>query len=293
MKKKLLLIILPMLFFVATSQAQIKVWNFATNTLAGYDNVIDTNTKVDAILYAGTGGSIAVSGAADSGNQIGSFGNAASDKVFYVNDASGDRLRMDVAGITAYNTETKSIFSGFWSDVEWGRLYSNGSGSDSRRFYGFNLTAGDVISIYYYVDTSNATNTMNVETPSGTTTFNVDNSSSKDGQFYQITAGETGLHKFYCSDGKLCVGRIYEGDVNLLGVDDKASAVSTNVRAVNNRVYVSNVKSSTEVNIYSITGALVKSFKTNENTDFSLKSGLWIATVKTFEGQKSVKLLTR
>ena len=281
-----------MLFFVATSQAQIKVWNFATNTLAGYDNVIDTNTKVDAILYAGTGGSIAVSGAADSGNQIGSFGNACSDKVFYVNDASGDRLRMDVAGITAYNTETKSIFSGFWTDVEWGRLYSNGSGSDSRRFYGFNLTAGDVISLYYYVDTSNATNTMNVETPSGTTTFNVDNSSSKDGQFYQINASETGLYKFYCSDGKLCMGRIYEGDVNLLGIDDKA-IVSTNIKAVNDRVYISNVKSSTEVSIYSITGALVKSFKTNENTNFSLKSGLWIATVKTFEGQKSVKLLTR
>mgnify|MGYP000336091404 CR=1 FL=1 len=119
-----------------------------------------------------------------------------------------------------------------------------------------------------------------------------DNSSSKDGQFYQINASETGLYKFYCSDGKLCMGRIYEGDVNLLGIDDKA-IVSTNIKAVNDRVYISNVKSSTEVSIYSITGALVKSFKTNENTNFSLKSGLWIATVKTEEGQKSVKLLTR
>ena len=79
----------------------------------------------------------------------------------------------------------------------------------------------------------------------------------------------------------------------LLGTDEVASVVSTNVRAVDNRIYVSNVKTATEVNIYSITGALVKSFKTNEDTNFEFKSGLWIATVKTEEGQKSVKLLTR
>jgi hypothetical protein len=81
-----------------------------------------------------------------------------------------------------------------------------------------------------------------------------------------------------------------------LGINDfadSASNVSTNVQAAGNRIYVSNVKSTSEINIYSITGALVKSFKTNEDTNFSFKSGLWIATVKTFEGQKSVKLLIK
>lgn len=292
MKKQLLLFILPMLLFTATMQAQIKVWNFATNTLAGYDNLLDTNTKVEALLYTGTGGAITASGVANSGNVIGSFGNAATDKVFYVNDLSGDRLRGDATGITFYNIETKSIFSNFWSDVEWGRMYSNGAGSETRRFYGFNLTAGDVISIYYYVDNAGATNTMNVVTPSGSSTFNVDLSGGLQGQLYKLTAAETGLYKFYCSDFKLCVGRIYEGDVTLtLGLDSKASAVSTNLQAVGNRVYVSNVKSSSEITIYSITGALVKSFKTNSDTNFAFKSGLYIATIKTLEGQKSVKLL--
>lgn len=81
-----------------------------------------------------------------------------------------------------------------------------------------------------------------------------------------------------------------------LGVDDfadSASNVSTNVNAIGNRIYVSNVKSTSEINIYSITGALVKAFKTNEDTNFSFKSGLWIATVKTLEGQKSIKLLMK
>ena len=79
----------------------------------------------------------------------------------------------------------------------------------------------------------------------------------------------------------------------MLGTNDVASAVSTNVQAVDDRIYISNVKSSTEVNIYSITGALVKAIKTNESMDFSFNTGLYIATVKTIEGQKSIKLLTR
>lgn len=78
----------------------------------------------------------------------------------------------------------------------------------------------------------------------------------------------------------------------LLGTNDFKSPVSTNIKAVGNRIYVSNVKTTTEVNIYTITGALVKSFNTNTDTDFNFKSGLYIATVKTNEGQKAVKLLT-
>ncbi|MEN3323244.1 T9SS type A sorting domain-containing protein [Mariniflexile soesokkakense] len=82
-------------------------------------------------------------------------------------------------------------------------------------------------------------------------------------------------------------------DYVTLGLGQKASLVSTDVRAIGNRIYVSNVKSTSEINIYSITGALVKSFKTNEDTNFTFKSGLYIATIKTFEGAKSVKLLMK
>jgi hypothetical protein len=84
-------------------------------------------------------------------------------------------------------------------------------------------------------------------------------------------------------------------DYATLSIDKvgEVSAVTSNVRAIGNRIYVSNVKSTTEVNIYSITGALVKTIKTNEDTDFNFKTGIWIATVKTFEGAKAVKLMTR
>ncbi|WP_435138314.1 T9SS type A sorting domain-containing protein [Formosa sp. A9] len=71
----------------------------------------------------------------------------------------------------------------------------------------------------------------------------------------------------------------------------EVSDVSSHVRAIKNKVYVSNVKMATEVNIYSITGALVKTVKTNNDMDFEFRSGLYIATVKTLEGTKSVKFI--
>ncbi|WNH10422.1 T9SS type A sorting domain-containing protein [Thalassobellus suaedae] len=127
----------------------------------------------------------------------------------------------------------------------------------------------------------------------------------------QFQAVDAGYYRLANRGGKIRVYRLYLGQVDAslgagletkiyvngvysktLGIS-KNIRVSTDVKAINNRIYVSNVKSSTEINIYSITGALVKSLKTNKDTNFEFKSGLWIATVKTEEGQKSVKLLTR
>lgn len=304
--KKQLLFILSVMLFTATSQAQIKVWNFAGDNLPGYDNLLDTNTKME-FLYSGTGGNIGASGSFDSSNEIGSFG-ATTDKVFYVNDGGGDRLRMNTAGFTAYNDETKSTFKAFFGeDVPWGRLYSNGTGSDSRRYYGFNLKAGDVITIYFYID-NNLNNTVKIDFPTAENnlTEQIDNTESKDGHMYQIKATEDGLYKFYTigtgnpDDGsaKICVGRIYEGSVvlengNVLGIKDIKSTVSTEVKAIGNRIYVSNVKSETEVNIFSVTGALIKTINTSEDLDFEFNTGLWFATVKSAEGQKSAKLLVK
>ncbi|AXP80127.1 hypothetical protein CJ739_1034 [Mariniflexile rhizosphaerae] len=125
----------------------------------------------------------------------------------------------------------------------------------------------------------------------------------------QFQAVDAGVYKIANRGYKIRIYRIYLGKVDVSlgagletkiyenGVYSKTLStennirVSTDVQAVGNRIYVSNVKSSTEVKIYAITGALVKEFKTSSDVDFSFKSGLYIATVKTAEGQKSVKLL--
>ncbi|QBZ98893.1 T9SS type A sorting domain-containing protein [Flavobacterium sangjuense] len=77
-----------------------------------------------------------------------------------------------------------------------------------------------------------------------------------------------------------------------LGNNDFQPNSGVNVYAFKNTVVISNVKSNTSVAVYAMNGSLVKSFKTDTDTEFNLSKGLWIVHVKAEDGQKSVKLLT-
>lgn len=67
---------------------------------------------------------------------------------------------------------------------------------------------------------------------------------------------------------------------------------SVNVVSYKDKVAVSNVKSNTQINVYNINGAMVKSFSIASDTNFTLNPGFWIVTVKSGEGQKSLKVVT-
>jgi hypothetical protein len=291
MKKKLFLTLSFMLIAIV-SQAQIKVWNFAGTELAGYDNVIGDNTKIEAILYSS---GVGVSGQADTSNNIGNIGTV-NDKVFYVSGGQ-DRLRGNVGGITRYNDETKTIFEPFFGvGVPYGRLYVNGSGSDSSRYFGFNLAIGESITMYYYIDTSVAEN-LTIASPDGNyTNIPIDNVTSKIAYELHLNATDAttaGLYKVYSGAGKLCVGRIYETNITL-GLKSN-SLISTNIQVVGNTVYLTNVNSNTEINVYSMSGSLVKSLKTKTDTNFDLNlaAGVYVVKAKSAEGEKSIKAIIK
>jgi exo-poly-alpha-galacturonosidase len=77
-----------------------------------------------------------------------------------------------------------------------------------------------------------------------------------------------------------------------LGTKKFQATSSVNVYANRNIVVISNVKSLTNVSVYGLNGALVKSFATQTETNFDLNAGVWIVVVKAADGQKSVKLMT-
>ena len=56
-------------------------------------------------------------------------------------------------------------------------------------------------------------------------------------------------------------------------------------------MFISNVNSSTEIKVYNITGALVKSLNITDDFSFDLESGIYIAKIKSNKGDKTVKLL--
>ncbi|WP_163399006.1 T9SS type A sorting domain-containing protein [Flavobacterium fluviatile] len=76
-----------------------------------------------------------------------------------------------------------------------------------------------------------------------------------------------------------------------LGVNDFHANAVSNIYSNGKLVFVSNVKSDTQVDVYAISGVLVKSLKTSSDTSFDLNTGLYIVKSKSAEGEKSVKVL--
>lgn len=79
---------------------------------------------------------------------------------------------------------------------------------------------------------------------------------------------------------------------NSLSVNDyKTPSSMVKVAAYRDKIHITNVMSTTKVEIYSITGALVKSIETKADINFDFNNGIWIVKVKDSDGQKIVKLI--
>jgi len=69
--------------------------------------------------------------------------------------------------------------------------------------------------------------------------------------------------------------------------------ISVSVYALNGRIYVSNVNGDTKVGVYNLSGNMIKSFRTQNDSNFEMKDGLWIVRVQSKDGNESVKVVVR
>ena len=258
MKTKLLLFFLPLILFSVTLQAQNKVWDFGNDVTnfpvaAGF-----TDTQVrDGLTLVG-GGSTYATVEANASTWTGGPGD----------------------GYTSIN-----------------RLKSEGSSSPAsglptRRYMQFSVTGSVAIKLWFRFSGTGVPRSVEVTDATGAVIMRLDSPGNTDTQYLEANYTGAAGNIFVFTNNNAVNFYKLETSNTLLGLENNTSPVTTNVHASGNKIYISNVKTSSEVNIYSITGALVKSIKTKNNTDFTINSGLYIATIKTNEGQKSVKLVT-
>lgn len=81
--------------------------------------------------------------------------------------------------------------------------------------------------------------------------------------------------------------------IESLGINDFKTDASSTLFSNGKEVFISNVKSSTQIKVYNITGALVKSLKTETDTSFELNSGIYIVKVKSAESENSIKIAVK
>lgn len=307
MKRKLLYLTSIVLFSAfATMNAQTKVWDFGANPMGtGFTDMITIANQTTCALFPAnslTGGKEADPAPPATGTSPYQVSTVAANAVFgelTINTAAGDRWRSDNTSLVLYDQQLNNngITPVFTGATKSGRIAFNGTGNATRRYYTITLAAGETVTYYFKVNVTNTAN-FTVTVPAGsavaTSQAYAAVTNVYDMRTLKITADVAGNYTIGDYVNKPEMYRLYLGDVNAginLSTDGFEKDLSLDVFSIKNQVYVTNVLSDTDVKVYSITGALIKSVKVSENASFELNSGLYIIRVKSAEGQKTAKVL--
>lgn len=265
MRKKLLLIILPLALLTSGIQSQNKVWDFGNDTTNFPVNgaQLTETIVVDGLTLVPGGGS----GFGIVEPNSSTWFEGTSNEYTTVNRfKSGGNSGIDPSGGEKFMPTRRYLSIPVDGPVAF-KIWFRQSGSSTPRDLW--ITDGSA-EVAHYIGLGDT-----------------------DSQYLEAnyTGGAGTLYVLFANNAY----NLYKIEISseLLGLRSLNNSVLTSVKAIGSEIYVSNVTSNTEINIYSITGALVKSFHTNNDTNFTFNSGLYIATVKTFEGQKSVKMIVR
>jgi hypothetical protein len=274
MKQKLLFLTLLLVASIATTNAQTKVWDFGGDP--NYTSAAQIALWPIAAFNAGEGLTVVKDG-------LSLVGDSSGDKFGKIENSGGKTW--DAGTADEYTAVNRFKFDGGSGAIDAMPSFS---------YLSFPVSGAVDVKVWFRSGSSSADRTLYIS--DGTTVINsfdaiVDNTDAT-----TITANYTGTGgRIYIYDSNSF--NLYKIEVTGVGADVLAvnkfnNVINTTVKAIGNKIFVSNVDTNTEINIYSITGALVKQINTNKNTDFELKAGLWIAKIKTDKGEKSLKLIT-
>jgi hypothetical protein len=271
MKTKLLSLIVTMVLGTGITHAQ-KTWDFGNDhTTWPNGSGYPTGTVIDNLgLYGSAPGAE---------SPITNFGTITSNNATFADGYTAtSRFQLNGAG-----------FSG-----------TTPLAAPTQRFLYFDVSGSCTVKVWFKTGSNGATRTVYVS--DGTTILGSGTSNSgTNNDFVIFTATYTGGPKqLYVYGG--AANNLYKMQVSgasvsgpgpvALSSEEFKAASSLKVFANQKQVSVANVTSATQVDVYSLTGALVKSFNTNSDVSFDLAStGLYIVNLTSAGGQKSVKVL--
>ena len=270
MKKKLLLLILPVLFTALSVNAQTKVWDFG-------------NDVVTWPLNAGIGN-----------NEI-------------VKDQLGLFPILTNTNFGAVTASAASFTDGFTA-VNRFQLNGGGGGTagnllPTQRYVYFTVDGACTVKVWFKTGSNGSART--VLCTNGTELLGSGTSIGG------ITPVDLVIFTANVSTAQAAVGKIYiYGDTtssNLYKIEVTGANVTTPALATksfqkelditvytkNNKIFLSNIKSNTKVNVYNVLGTLVKSAQVDADTILDINSGIYIVNANSADGEKSVKVIVQ
>ncbi|MGO4772326.1 T9SS type A sorting domain-containing protein [Flavobacterium sp. W22_SRS_FK3] len=292
MKRKLLYLTTVLLFSVGFINAQTTVWDFGNST----SSINGGNSTASwSITAAGVG-------------TIGADTDAVLNKLgLYSNSPTSLN---DIVNFGAVNNSAPADFTSVTDGESYAgqnRFQLNGGGSPTagtfvptQRYLYFNVDGACTVKVWFKTGSNGTARTIvctNGAVVLGSGTSNSGGTGDLVVFTATITAQQAAVGKIYIyADGSTSnLYKIQVSGANVttpsLGVNDFQADASSNVYSNGKSVFVSNVKSDTQVDVYGISGALVKSFKTGADTSFDLNTGLYVVRSKSAEGEKTAKVL--
>ncbi|POY40789.1 hypothetical protein C3L50_04645 [Flavobacterium alvei] len=185
------------------------------------------------------------------------------------------------------------VFSdGYDPENEW---KSNGNSSitgalPARRYFSFPVTGPSTIKVWFRVNgtgaraclISDGTNILGQMTDEDSTKpllLTVSYTGAA-GTIYVYSNSSINYHKIAVTDGVLS-NKNFQKDLDIT------------VFAKDSKIYLSNIKSTTKVNVYNVLGSLVKTAQVDADSSLDINSGIYIVNAKSADGEKSVKVIVQ
>jgi hypothetical protein len=277
MKRKLLYLTTIVLFSAFLSiNAQTTTWDFGNST-----STINSGTTLTGAwpISAGIGSSEIVK------DQLGLYPIA---------------TNTNFGAVTAGAASAGQFSDGY---VAPNRFQANGAGYagttfvalPTQRYFYFTVSGACTVKVWFKGgSTSSAPLARNVFVTDGSASLGSATSNSGVATLLTVTIPAAGKYYIY-GDAANNYYKIEVAGANVttpaLGINDFQADAASNVYSNGKLVFVSNVKSDTQVDVYGISGVLVKSFKTGSDTSFDLNTGIYVVKSKSAEGEKSEKVL--
>jgi hypothetical protein len=287
MKKKLLYLT-SILLFSASINAQTTVWDFGKSTSSVNDAAATAAWPIDGTGVASTTPVITVQKDLlnlTSHTNGTNFAIVATGSATFTDGYTGSNtLKTGGSGTATSYLPTVRYFS-FNVDKActvkvWFR-HGSGSGADRTVF----VTGGTSTSLY---GSAAAVNTAQIGTPLAANPLSnaiVNASVTAAGIVYVYADNGVSVYKIEVSGATV--------NTPALATDSFQKESDVVVYANGGKINLSNIKSSTKVEVYSVLGSLIKSAQADADTSLDINSGVYIVKVKSAEGEKSVKVIVQ
>lgn len=271
MKKTLLYLIFPVLFSVASVNAQTTTWTF-------------DNTTTWPVSGIASGGPAVVI------EKLGCVPHTTSTNLF----AAQQTTTIGYGDGTSYTSIIKTNGSGGASNY-----------TPTLRYFYFNIDGNATVKVWFkhgsnsttgtrtlFLSKDGSPDTPGVSTLVGSTPVEV----ASTGILNYTTT--TGAGKYYLyGDNSLYISKIEVTGANVttpaLSTKNFQKELDITVYAKQNKIFLSNLKSKTQVNVYNVLGALVKTAQVDSDSSLDINSGVYIVNAKSADGEKSVKVIVQ